>query len=160
MLGKHIHDPETTESSKKQTSGLGFLPVVTAFEKEKTLSQVKAEEITSGVRVTGYEIHHGKTRILNGCGYAFRITERQGKRTGDFDGALSEDGRIWGTYMHGVFDEDNFRRSFLNKIRLKKGWRPLSSTVFELDKEFDKLADLVRENVDMDQFYEIMKYGI
>ena len=159
MLGERIYDRETTESAEKQTSGLGFLPVVTSFEKEKILSQVKAEEITSGLRVSGYEIHHGRTRILNGCPPVFRITERQERKTEDFDGASSEEGRIWGTYMHGVFDEDDFRRSFLNKIRLKKNWQPLASTVFNLDKEFDKLADLVRENIDMDSLYKIMRHG-
>jgi adenosylcobyric acid synthase len=159
MLGERIYDRETTESAEKQASGLGFLPVVTSFEKEKILSQVKAEEITSGLRVSGYEIHHGRTRILNGCPPVFRITERQERKTEDFDGASFEEGRIWGTYMHGVFDEDDFRRSFLNKIRFKKNWQPLASTVFNLDKEFDKLADLVRENIDMDSLYKIMRHG-
>ena len=160
MLGERIYDRETTESANKKTLGLGLLPVVTAFEKDKILSQVKAEEITSGLGVSGYEIHHGRTRILNGCRPVFRITERQGKKTEGFDGASVEDGRIWGTYMHGVFDADTFRRSFLNKIRLKKNWQPLASTAFNLDGEFDKLADLVRDNIDINLVYEIMRQGV
>jgi adenosylcobyric acid synthase (glutamine-hydrolysing) (EC 6.3.5.10) len=160
MLGERIYDRETTESAEKQTSGLGFLPVVTSFKKEKILSQIKAEEITSGLGVSGYEIHHGRTRIFKKCRPVFRITERQGKKTEDFDGASSEEGRIWGTYMHGVFDEDDFRRSFLNKIRLKKNWQPLASLSFNLDNEFDKLADLVRKNLDMKSLYRIIRQGV
>jgi len=159
MLGKHIYDREATESANKKALGLGLLPVVTAFEKEKILSQVKAEEIASGIEVSGYEIHHGRTRVLQGCSPVFRITERQGQKTEDFDGVSSEDGRIWGTYMHGVFDADTFRRSFLNKIRLKKNWQPLASTAFNLDREFNKLADLIRENIDMAALYKIMRHG-
>ena len=77
-----------------------------------------------------------------------------------FDGALSEDGRIWGTYMHVVFDADAFRRDFLNRIRKEKGWNALSSTVFNPDGEFDKLADLVRKNTDMKQMYTILRQGL
>jgi adenosylcobyric acid synthase len=157
MLGERIYDRETTESAKKESSGLGLLPVITVFKKGKILSQVKAEEIATRIEVSGYEIHHGRTRLLNGCRPVFRIDERQGGKTQDLDGASFADGRIWGTYIHGVFDVDNFRRSFLNKIRIKKGWQSLGSTVFNLDKEFDKLAGLVRENIDMDSLYKIMR---
>ncbi|MGV8058798.1 MAG: cobyric acid synthase [Smithellaceae bacterium] len=160
MLGERILDRNATESAKKKTSGLEFLPLVTSFEKEKILSQIKAEEISSGIVVTGYEIHHGRTRLLNRCRPVFVINERQGRKTQDFDGASSADGKIWGTYMHGVFDTDNFRRNFLNKIRTEKGLQPLVSTAFNLDKEFDKLADLVRENIDMDYLYKIMRKSV
>ena len=160
MLGDYIYDRETTESAQTETKALGFLPVVTTFENEKILSQVKAEEITSGLGVSGYEIHHGRTRILNGCKPVFRIIERQGKKTRDFDGAALEKGRVWGTYLHGVFDEGSFRRNFLNRLRHKKGWPPLSITAgFDPDKEFDKLAQLFRENMDMELLYKIMRDG-
>ncbi|MFH2145665.1 MAG: cobyric acid synthase CobQ, partial [Candidatus Omnitrophota bacterium] len=67
---------------------------------------------------------------------------------------------VWGAYLHGVFDEHNFRRSFLNRLRRKKGWAPLTITAaFNLDKEFDKLAQLFRENMDMALLYKIMKDG-
>jgi len=159
MLGEHIRDRDAAESADKETPGLGVLPVVTVFKKEKILSQVKAQEIVSGISVSGYEIHHGRTRLLNGCRPLFRITERQGKRVQDVDGASVKDGKIWGTYMHGVFDTDDFRRSFLNKIRIKKGWQPLSPTIFNPDKEFDKLAALVRKNLDMESVYKIIRQG-
>jgi len=156
MMGEKIYDREKTESAKEAVKGLGILPLVTNFEQEKILSQVKAVEINSGLQVTGYEIHHGRTRILKEGKPVFKIIERHGKKTKDVDGALAEGGRVWGTYIHGVFDEDNFRRNFLNKLRLKKGWPRLAQTTnFNPDKEFDKLACLVRENMDMDLLYEI-----
>ena len=156
MMGEKIYDREKTESAKEAVKGLGILPLVTNFEQEKILSQVKAVEINSGLQVTGYEIHHGRTRILKEGKPVFKIIERHGKKTKDVDGALAEGGRVWGTYIHGVFDEDNFRRNFINKLRLKKGWPRLAQTTnFNPDKEFDKLACLVRENMDMDLLYEI-----
>ena len=158
MLGIKICDPDHTESAKKEIQGLGLLPVVTSFKKEKILTQVKAKEISSGLEVTGYEIHHGRTRIQKNGKPVFKINGKTKKQ--HFDGALSEDGRIWGTYMHGVFDADAFRRDFLNRIRKEKGWNALSSTVFNPDGEFDKLADLVRKNTDMKQVYTILRQGL
>lgn len=156
MLGERINDRGATESARKSVKGLGILPIVTNFEKEKILSCVKAKDMVSGLKVTGYEIHHGRTRLLKKCKPIFRITERQGKKAKGLDGAISKDGRIWGTYLHGVFDEDNFRRNFLNKLRLKNEWPPLAMiSGFNQDKEFDKLAGLVRENIDMDLLYKI-----
>ncbi|MCX5698487.1 MAG: cobyric acid synthase [Candidatus Omnitrophica bacterium] len=157
ILGERINDRRATESARKSVKGLGILPVITSFGKEKILSCVKGKDIVSGLKVTGYEIHHGKTRLIKECKPAFRIFQRQGKKAKGLDGAISKDGRIWGTYFHGVFDEDNFRRSFLNKLRLKNGWPPLTMiTNFSQDKEFDKLAGLVRENIDMDLLYKII----
>ncbi len=160
MLGKRIHDQEAVESAKKGTHGLGILPVVTVFKKEKILSQVKAQEMNSGINVSGYEIHHGRTVLLDGCRPLFRIIERRGKKVQRFDGALIKDGRAWGTYMHGVFDADDFRRNFLNRIRTEKGWQPLPPASLNEDEEFNKLADVVRKNVDMDSLYKIMRQGI
>jgi len=161
MLGEKIYDHKKTESAQKEVKGLGILPVVTSFEQEKILSQVKAVEISSGLKVIGYEIHHGRTQILKERKPVFKIIERQGKETKNLDGAFVGNGRIWGTYIHGVFDEDNFRRNFLNRLRLKKGWPCLTQTTnFNPDKEFDKLARLVRDNMNMDLLYEIVGSGL
>lgn len=160
MLGKRIHDQEAVESAKKGTHGLGILQVVTVFKKEKILSQVQAQEMNSGINVSGYEIHHGRTLLLDGCRPLFRIIKRHGKKVQLLDGALIEDERAWGTYMHGVFDADDFRRNFLNRIRIEKGWQPFPPASFNEDEEFNKLADVVRKNVDMDSLYKIMRQGI
>jgi adenosylcobyric acid synthase len=158
MLGKKIYDSTRVESRQKEISGLGILEIVTDFKKEKILSQVKAKEINSGLQVSGYEIHHGRTRNLKDYKPVFKIIERQGRKTEDFDGAIIENGSIWGTYIHGIFDGDVFRRNFLNRIRLKKGWPLLSKTAaFNIDKEIDKLAKLARENIDIKLLYKILE---
>jgi adenosylcobyric acid synthase len=92
---------------------------------------------------------------------AFNIIERKGKIVQDTDGIVAMNGRIYGTYIHGIFDADTFRRKFLNRIRLKKGWDVLSNkTSFNPDRELDKLASLVRKNTDMKYLYKILKNGV
>ncbi|MDD4893746.1 MAG: cobyric acid synthase [Candidatus Omnitrophica bacterium] len=160
ILGRKIRDAAGIESRQKEIDGLGVLEIATDFKKEKILSQVKAEEIKSGLRVYGYEIRHGRTKSLKEYGPVFRIIERQGKKTESFDGAAVRKGNIWGTYIHGVFDSDIFRRYFLNKIRRDKRLPPLTkTTAFNVDEEIDKLAKLVRENTNMKLLRKILKGG-
>ncbi|TAN61500.1 cobyric acid synthase [bacterium] len=160
MLGQRIYDAEKIESGCPEIGALGLLPVITRFNKKKTLSQVKARAADSRQEVYGYEIHHGRTRRLNGVVPAFKITERRGKRAEYSDGASSKDGKIWGTYIHGVFDADNFRRDFLNGIRQAKGWTPLTqNTAFDSGDEFNKLAGLLRKNINLRLLYRILNHG-
>jgi len=72
------------------------------------------------------------------------------------DGAVGACGRVWGTYIHGIFDAGPFRRKFLNDIRKRKGLKPIPQTKYDIDKEFDKLADTVRNNVDIKAVYDIL----
>jgi adenosylcobyric acid synthase len=74
-----------------------------------------------------------------------------------FDGAKSEDGLVWGTYLHGVFDAPSFRRDFLNKLRKRRGWRPLDcgKTVNE-GELFASLAGLIRKHVDLAALHGIL----
>jgi adenosylcobyric acid synthase len=74
------------------------------------------------------------------------------------EGSQIEDGRIWGTYLHGIFDNSRFRRNFLNKVRNKIGLRslPAKEDRFNLENEFDKLAALIRKNIDMKLLYKIL----
>lgn len=147
MLGEKICDRHKIESNEEEISGLGLLPIVTNLGREKVLNQVKGTEIATGLEVRGYEIHHGRTQNFRPV---FKIPNR-------LDGGISKDGRVWGTYIHGVFDEDNFRRHFLNRIRLKKGWRPLKKTAaFNSDNEFDRLSNLLRKNINIGQLYKIL----
>ena len=160
MLGVKICDKHSLESNAGEIEGLGILPAKTYLEKEKTLTRVRARELASGMEISGYEIHHGRTQFLPdgpGSGAAFEIFERNGKRVKCFDGMNSPDGRVLGTYIHGLFDNDNFRRSWLNRIRQRKGLPALTEGVsFSPDKEFDKLAQLLRENIDIGKVYEII----
>jgi len=160
MLGKRIRDPHRTESSQKETNGLGLLEMETVFSKVKVLSQVKAEEVSSGLDVSGYEIHHGRSWNNGKHSPAFNIIKRKGRAVRDTDGIIAMNGRLFGTYIHGIFDANAFRRNFLNRIRLRKGWGPLlDKASFDPDHELDKLASFVRKNIDMKYLYKIIKDG-
>lgn len=157
MLGRKINDKYSLESNAKEIDGLGLLPVNTVLGKKKILAQIKAKEITSGLEISGYEIHHGSSKAPGDYSPIFEISEHNGKRVKYFDGAKSKDGRIFGTYIHGLFDCDIFRRNWLNRIRQRKGWPALvRKSVYNPDKEFNKLAKLIRENMDIDLLYKIL----
>jgi len=161
MLGSKIHDKNGLESGCRQTRGLNILPVETSLKTDKILSQVKAKDLLSGLGLTGYEIHHGRTRITGNCQPAFEVFERNDKKTKYPEGAVTNDRRILGTYIHGIFDAEPFRRDFLNRLRKKKSWPVLTASGnFNLDKEFDKLAKLVRDNIDTDLLYKILERGL
>jgi adenosylcobyric acid synthase len=151
MLGKQVLDKDHLESKTGSAEGLSLLPVATSLQKAKTLRQITAVHIASGSKVLGYEIHHGKTLLEKGCKPAFNI-----RGTDAADGAISKDGRIWGTYIHGVFDDFEMRDSFINALRAKKGIAPRSFRERNTDIEFDKLAGHVRKNIDVKALYKIV----
>lgn len=161
MLGMKICDKDHIESKQKNIFGLGLLPIVTNFAKEKTLAQVQAQEISTDLEISGYQIHHGQTKNLKKSKAAFKITQRQGKKVNELDGILSDDDRVWGTYIHGVFDKDAFRRAFLNRIRIKRGLSPIENgAIIDIDRDLDKLAQLLRGNMDMDSLRNILFKGL
>ena len=143
MLGRKISDPHGIESNITETNGLGLLDISTEMAPEKTLRQIK---LTNNIE--GYEIHHGNTQVENDEPFMIHGREILGVR--------NKQG-IWGTYLHGIFDNDAFRMEFLNKLRMKKGLpQKTEPTVYNLEPAFDQLADTVRQGVDMDQIYQIM----
>jgi adenosylcobyric acid synthase len=157
MLGEAISDNNNIESKRKGIEGLGILSVVTKLQPEKILSQVKARELISGIAVSGYEIHHGQTKMKGTLRPALEISEFRNRKARKADGARTDDGRCWGTYIHGIFDNDKFRRYFLNLVRKDKGWPALSEGVgYDPAREIDKLSDFVRKNMDMDLLYRII----
>lgn len=166
MLGKSIKDPYGVESSLKSIKGLGFLNMETQLEKRKTTFQIEAEEINrnenekpTGI-LRGYEIHMGRA-IINNEKSLFKIIKRSGKKCSVKDGAISRDGKILGTYIHGIFDNDRFRRKFLNNISTK---RKMTSSemadVFEFnafkEEQYDRLADLVSRSLNMKYIFNLM----
>ncbi len=162
MLCSSIMDPTGAESSVKETGGLGLLPASTSFESHevKITNQVRAT-VNLGFyegEVKGYEIHMGRTYFRDGgAKNVFTITERSGKDALDSGGAANFEEDIIGTYIHGIFDNDGFRRAFLDCIRAKKGLAPKSrSDGIDWDAECDRLAKIVRESVDMRMIYEIL----
>lgn len=127
MLGETIIDE--VESGLGAQPGLGVLKTVTHFAQHKTTTQVQATlgsalpdwlADAAGLRVSGYEIHMGETRREAGCPPLLQL-HKAGQAVDD--GAISDDGLAFGTYLHGLFDSDAFTRALLNGLRQRKGWR-------------------------------------
>ena len=157
MLGKTIEDPHAVESSLRSIPGLGLLDVDTLFSKKKATSQVEAEELTGNnrppERLRGYEIHMGSTTRSSEKN-VFKIVEKSGKPYAGCDGAVSDDGKVWGTYIHGIFDNDGFRKRFLNSVTGKgvSAADEHSTLAFDSfkEKQYEALAELVKKSLDMD----------
>lgn len=153
MLGKRIDDPHGVEGGG-QTEGFHLLPVDTELHPDKRTVQVTANVLLPGMSgeemVQGYEIHVGLT-ARHGGEPCFRILDEAGDRE---DGAASADGLVWGTYIHGVFDDPAFRRAWLNRVRVRKGLapRPVAESMKvtqRLSSALDEWADHVARHVDM-----------
>jgi cobyric acid synthase CobQ/L-threonine-O-3-phosphate decarboxylase len=150
IMGREISDPFRIESSNGDTvNGLGLLPVKNVIEKNKILKRLIAKHIPSGLPVRGYEIHHGVMSASN-----------QETAVAGEDGAVIgvSSGNAWGTYLHGIFDTDVFRRWFINRLREKRGLSPLDKTciVYDLEPALNRLSDITREHLNVDQIYHIM----
>ncbi len=153
MLGKRIDDPHGVEGGG-QIEGLHLLPVDTELHPDKRIVQVIANALLPGLScaemVRGYEIHVGLTARLEGepC---FRILDEAGNRE---DGTASADGLMWGTYIHGVFDDPSFRRAWINRVRVRKGLAPRTvadsmEVTRRLTSALDQWADHVARHIDM-----------
>lgn len=166
MLGKVISDPHGVEGGG-EIKGLGYLDIETVMEDKKSTCQVMAEPLPAGrnfttdSRLRGYEIHMGNTTCGDGTKPLFEIVSRNGKGVNIRDGAVSGNGSVWGTYIHGIFDNDRFRRSIIDSVKSKKAgsklrpYTPLSKHSEIKEEGFKKLAELVRSNLDMKEIYNI-----
>jgi adenosylcobyric acid synthase len=162
MLGKSILDPERVESKRESIDGLSLLNVTTTFISHKTTTQIKAsvavdEGLFKGLKdvdITGYEIHMGQTRNRN-CQPLFQVMETPQGKTDYFDGAISDDGLIFGTYIHGLFHNTEFTRRFLDRLRRLRGLPAITTSSINKQEMYDRLADVIRRNIDMSRVYEI-----
>jgi cobyric acid synthase CobQ len=152
MLGRSIADPYRIESDGETLAGLGLLDLATVLEKDKTLTRQTGTHLASGLEVHGYEIHHGQSRAKE----TRDILRFDNGESGGF-GTPSQ--AIWGTYLHGIFDADPFRRWFIDRLRLRRGLVPLKSVqaAYDLEPAFDRLAEAVRSQIDMDAIYRLLK---
>ncbi|OGQ54238.1 MAG: cobyric acid synthase CobQ [Deltaproteobacteria bacterium RIFCSPLOWO2_02_FULL_53_8] len=159
MLGQAVSDPHGVESGLGKVDGLGLLDVKTILSAQKMTFQVQAEAAFDGesISVKGYEIHAGET---SGQASPFAmISRRNNKAVAIRDGAASKDGAVWGTYIHGIFDSDDFRFAFLNKLRRAKGnqntpaCRPFAQTN---EAAIAAFAQTVRESLDMERIMEMI----
>ncbi|MGE4503847.1 MAG: cobyric acid synthase [Desulfovibrionaceae bacterium] len=156
MLGAEIDDPLGLETSLGRVDGFGLLPLRTTMAAEKTLARSTGTHLASGEAVSGYEIHHGVTTPLSEEALP-AITTQGGAPLGF--GLAS--GRIWGTYLHGLFDEDGFRRWFIDDLRTARGWPALAApqASYSIESALDHLASVVRGSLDMPAIYRALGFG-
>jgi adenosylcobyric acid synthase len=165
ILGNIIHDEDKRESKHGTIEGLGLLDIESSFSRAgKIVTQSVAEipcEINglageifkniTGEEVTGYEIHEGTSELSDSTAL-LNVKEGQGNNDdGLIDGASN--GNAFGTYFHGIFHNYNFRREFLNYIRVKKGFEAkYGDDPYETQKDYslNRLAEIVEEHLDMD----------
>lgn len=150
MLGTTIEDPLAIESDQGAIAGLGLLAMTTVLAADKKLTRQSGVHTESGQPVHGYEIHHGRSQTNLPPTLAFT--------GGSGCGAQNSSGLIWGSYLHGIFDSDPFRRWFINRLRHRKGLSPLPGipVPYDLEPAFDRLAATVREGVDMNRIYQLL----
>ena len=168
MLGRRVLDPNGIESAIKEATGLELLPVETEILLDKETHQALAYLEEAGLTtapecngvMTGYEIHMGNTISLCTPRPFARIFRRGGASVTIEDGAVSSDGRIFGTYLHGIFENLRFKEIYLNRIRLEKGMaqRRGSHKMPEQDP-FDQLAEHLEQHLDIPQLLDICGLG-
>ncbi len=158
MLGVTIHDPDEIESVEPITASLSLLPITSRFLPVKFTHQIKARVLlghgilarAKGAVVRGYEIHMGQTSGPRAT-QPFQIEQRSAESCSELDGALSEDGNILGTYIHGLFHNDDLRRAILRELAARKGKElPAVTASFSYDEQYNRLADHVRKSLNMD----------
>ncbi|MDF2613100.1 MAG: cobyric acid synthase [Clostridia bacterium] len=170
ILGKKLCDPRGVECGIGELDGLGLLDIETVFEEEKVTTQVQGTinqnlsgylEGLADKKVCGYEIHMGISTLGKGASPILTINERLGQKVECQEGCTNEEGNVIGTYLHGIFDEIEFTRSLLNHIRDKKGLEAKISDVTSFkefkDREYDKMAQIVRESVDLETIYKLIR---
>jgi len=158
MLGNVIEDPHGIEGNLKSINGLGIFNIKTSIADEKVTKQVKGvitadSDSLLGLKDTeihGYEIHMGRSSGMENY-ESLAVTDN------GINGIIGNN--AIGTYIHGIFDSTAFTRGLLNNIRNAKGLEPVMSngTFSEnKEKEFNKLAKAVRDNIDMNMLYRIL----
>jgi adenosylcobyric acid synthase len=149
MLGREISDPHGIEGAPGTAEGLGYLDVTTELTPEKSTVAASGTHVSSGAAVSGYEIHVGRT---TGPDCRRPMMMLSGKTP---DGAISADGRVAGTYVHGLFAGDAFRAAYLAAFGAG------SALAYDrgIDRILDDLAGHLQGSLDIDAVLEIAGYG-
>jgi len=159
MLGEAITDPLGMER-EGSVSGLGLLPIRTIMQAEKVTRNVAGNMVASTLfgqpvedrRVSGYEIHIGRTIYQEGAAYFAVLSSSLQSSADQNDGCMNSNSRIFGTYLHGLFDDDNFRHEFLRAARAfhkltapadLHPWKQLrEESLNRLAREVEKVLDM------------------
>jgi adenosylcobyric acid synthase len=163
IMGQMLADPEGLEGQEGRYRGLGILPLRTVITQNKVARQrsVSSKYPQEGLPVTGYEIHQGRTQLV--------MTSDTGEDAAKatqfmpiFDdrslGIVDETQSIWGTYLHGVFDNGPWRRAWLNRLRQQRGLKSLPTGIAnyreQRDAMLNSLADTIEQYVDLQPILE------
>ena len=161
MLGRKLHDPDHVESRVPELAGLDLLDMEVTFAREKETAQASGVVDASGwlassngILVDGYEIHAGQNQFGERALPWLRIGNR-------VDGVMNERGNVLGSYLHGLFDDGQLFAAIAAHIRKEKGidtetQAPMTLNEYR-EREFDRIADIVRASVDMDAIYRIVR---
>jgi adenosylcobyric acid synthase len=147
MLGKTVADPEGIEGPAGDTPGLGLLDVSTVMTPQKTLTRVRASHAATGQAIDAYEIHIGHTEGLDRA-HPFAMLN------GEPEGAISSDGRVHGSYLHGLFASDAFRKAFLAELDIPASDQPYRVRV---EDALDALADHIDAHLDVDGIFALAR---
>jgi adenosylcobyric acid synthase len=159
MLGESVADPEGVEGPPGDTQGLGLLKVSTQLKPTKALARVEGVLLESGERVYGYEIHNGVTKPTSKSHRPLLSLRGIGEHRATYeDGAIASEGRVFGCYLHGLFDSSDFRRAFLKRLAGEL-YKPETQTVGFRQRQYDLLADHFRRHMDVARLLEIAGFG-
>ena len=164
MLGDYIHDPEGIESKAGSSKGLRLLKVETRLTQQKRLKRVKGffideQENGSQYEIAGYEIHAGLSTGEELSSPLFRITEESSSKTLN-EGARNIDDSVWGSYLHGLFDESAFLTHMLAWAGLKNAQKGSQFNYAKFrDEQFNRLADAVEEAIPFETLSQIIEEG-
>jgi adenosylcobyric acid synthase len=139
MLGHSVADPDGIEGPAGATEGLGLLDVATVMTPQKNLTRVEAVHVASGEAIAAYEIHIGHTSGADTARPFARIA-------GAAEGAVSADGRVAGSYLHGLFASDGFRRCYLARLGIAPSQTRYGAQV---EAALDALADHLERHLDV-----------
>jgi adenosylcobyric acid synthase len=152
MLGKILADPEGIEGQEGRFKGLGLLPLKTVIAGQRIARQrtVTSHYPQEGLPVTGYEIHQGRSRLLEDATGTSPLFDDANL------GIVDDNLAVWGTYLHGLFDNGPWRRAWLNRLRQQRGLKSLPTGVANYREQrelmLDLLADLVEPHLDLSPF--------
>ncbi|MGY4320442.1 cobyric acid synthase [Bradyrhizobium sp. JR3.5] len=140
MLGQSVADPDGIEGLAGETRGLGLLDVTTTMTEQKTLTRVSAVHAATHQPISAYEIHIGRT---DGPDRARPFSMLDGSP----EGAMSGDGRVHGSYLHGLFASDGFRKAFLARLDIPAADQPYGARV---ESALDALAEHIEAHLDVE----------
>ena len=163
MLGRTIEDPDGIESVVPAVPGLGWLPLATRFEAEKR-TRLREGTGPGGVPVGGYEIRHGRSRAREGWQQWLRLDEGDGRDewAEDIASACDTSALVFGTSLHGLFEQDRFRGEFLKLVAGARGksWQPSgASFAAARETQIDRMADACAAHLDLDALWRLVERG-